>query len=84
MTAYSQDQMCTREGNRHILTPIFLSSSSHTISTQASGKFFILLDGHRTHCSFPVVLQTAVHTLVRLPRYCTDALQPLDKCFFCL
>lgn len=40
---------------------------------------------HRTHCSSPLLFQTAVGNKVaniRLPNHCTHTLQPLDKLIF--
>jgi hypothetical protein len=58
--------------------------TQHFLKHKASGKVVLLLVGHRAHCSSPLLLQAAVEnniTIICLPSHCTQALQPLDKCF---
>ena len=54
----------------------------HYLKNKISGNVLLLLDGHRAHCSSPLLLQTAVKnnvTVIRLPSLCTHTLQPLGN-----
>jgi hypothetical protein len=70
----------------YISTGLFIKwLTLHFLKHQPSGKNFLLLDGHRAHCSSPWLLQAAVEndvTIISLPSHCTRALPPLGKFFW--
>jgi hypothetical protein len=70
----------------YICTDLFIKwFTEHFLKHKPSGKVLLILDGHTSHSSSPVLLQIAVQNdiiVICLPSHCTHALQPLDKCFF--
>jgi hypothetical protein len=86
--AYPHIQMRIRTGNRRTLAQTYSLSGSQSFSsnTKLQDRLF-LLDCHRTHCSSPLLFQTAAEnnvTIIRLPNHCTHTLQLLDKFFLTL
>jgi len=55
--------------------------TGHFLNHNASGKVIVPSDGHRAHCSSPLLLQIAVENnviVIRIPSHCTYILQPLN------
>jgi hypothetical protein len=68
----------------YINTDLFIKwHTKHVLKHKPSGKVLLFLDGHTTHLSSPLLLQTAVENdlIICLPSHCTRTLHPLDKSF---
>jgi hypothetical protein len=56
--------------------------TEHLLKRKALGKAFLLLNGHRAHCS---LFETAAENnvaIVLLPSHSARTVQPLDKLFW--
>jgi hypothetical protein len=82
----SGSDLCINRKLSYISTDLFIKRlTRHFLKHKPSGKLFLPLDGHRSHCKSPLLLHATVEnnvTIICLPSHCTHALQPLYKCPF--